>query len=304
MGTVARVRVWGPDSVTCARAVNRGFEALHRADSLMSTYRPDSDVSRLNGQQPNRWVSVDPHTYRVIDRAVRIAADTDGAFDPTVLPLMRLWGFRGGLPRMPTAFAVDSALVHVDYRKIEFDADDVRLRLGEGTAVDLGGIAKGYALELGEEGILSAGASAGTVDLGGNLIVFGPEANGPVAIQDPTRSDGTLGTIELEDASVATSGGYERYVTIDGRRYGHILDPRNGRPVAGVASVTVVGRDAALVDAVATAAYVMGVDDGLAFIASTEGIEGCVVWVDNGELRIEMTAGFREGFTRGGIELR
>ena len=145
--------------------------------------------------------------------------------------------------------------------------------------MDLGGIAKGYALELGEEGILSAGASAGTVDLGGNLIVFGPEANGPVAIQDPTRSDGTLGTIELEDASVATSGGYERYVTIDGRRYGHILDPRNGRPVAGVASVTVVGRDAALVDAVATAAYVMGVDDGLAFIASTEGIEGCVVWV-------------------------
>ena len=294
MGTLARVTAFGGDSVTCARAVDHGFDALHRVDSLMSTYRLDSDVSRLNAQEGSGWVSVDSDTYQVIERAVSIAKTTGGAFDPTVLPLMRLWGFRGGAPRLPSAVAIDSVLALVGYGRISFDARERRLRLDDGGAVDLGGIAKGYALAMAEERIREAGASAGTVDLGGNLIVFGPEAGGPIAIQDPSRPDGVLGTIELNDASVATSGGYEHYVTIDGRRLGHILDPRTGHPVAGVASVTVVGQDATLVDAAATAAFVMGVEAGLAFITSTGGIEGCFVLADeDGTLRLEMTPGFR-----------
>lgn len=297
MGTLARVTAFGGDSATCARAVDHGFAALHRVDSLMSTYRSDSDVSRLNAQHGGGWVSVDSDTYQVIERAVSIAKTTDGAFDPTVLPLMRLWGFRGGAPRLPSAVAIDSVLALVGYGRISFDARERRLWLDDGGAVDLGGIAKGYALAMAEERIREAGASAGTVDLGGNLIVFGPEASGPIAIQDPTRPGGVLGTIELDDASVATSGGYERYVTIDGRRFGHILDPRTGHPAGGVTSVTVVGQDATLVDAAATAAYAMGVETGLAFIMSTGGIEGCFVLVEGDEtLRFEMTPSFRKGF--------
>ncbi len=296
MGTLARVQAWGPDSVTCKRAIDRGFGALHRVDDLMSTYRTNSDVSRLNAEGSRGWVSVDTHTFAVVERAVRVAKATGGAFDPTVLPLMYLWGFRGGVTCIPTAGAIDSVLSGVGYQLISFDSAGSRLRLASPvTGVDLGGIAKGYSLGLSREAMLGEGAVAGTVDLGGNLMVFGEEAQGPVALQDPTRQEGVLGPLHVRDASVATSGGYERFVRIGGRRYGHILDPRSGQPVDAVASVTVVGPDEALVDAAATAAFVMGVEDGLAFITATEGIEGCFVLLDDeGRPYIKMTEGFGE----------
>jgi len=294
MGTTATVQAWAPDSEMAASAVDAAFAAFARVDSLMSTWRDDSALCSLNKSKPGQWTDVGGEVCQVLQQAKAVAAASEGAFDPTILPLVRVWGFRGGQAALPDSAGLAIALGAVNHRQLELDPESGRARLLEpGMAVDLGGIAKGYALDCAAAAMRQNGATGGVVDLGGNILAFGQGPSHQVGIVDPTREDRLLATIPLADASVATSGQYERFMTIEGRRYGHILDPRTGRPVPAGVSVTVVADKAILADALATAAVVLGMELGLDLLEGMPDVEGIIVNVDDdGVLDLVTTSGF------------
>ena len=292
MGTTARVQVWAPDSLTCQQSIDSVFAAFHRVDRTMSTYRSDSHLSVLNRDGHRGWVSIGPDLTEVLVQARAFSSLSSGAFDPTVLPLMTLWGFRGGEPRLPDQSEIKSTLESVGLFLLQLDRSSRRARFSRpGVSVDLGGIAKGYALDLGKRAAVAAGARSGLLDLGGNLLVFGKGASGEVGIQDPRSESRIVGRLLLEDQSVSTSGGYERSVTIEGKRYSHILDPRTGRPTDQVASATVVARDGATADALSTACAVSGTRACLEWVEGLQGVEAVMVWYDEGGIRMASSSG-------------
>ena len=294
MGTAAMVKVWAPDSGTAALAIEEAFAAFNRTDSLMSTWRDDSVLSKLNNSQAGQWVEVGPEVCGVLSEARKVAAASKGAFDPTVLPLVQLWGFREGAVALPDSLAMYSVLQTVGYDFLELDLPGGRARLlAAGAAVDLGGIAKGHALDCAALAMRKAGARGGVIDLGGNVLVFGKDPGRQVGIVDPHQENRLLASIPLADAAAATSGQYERYLTIKGRRYGHILDPRTGWPVSPGVSVTVVSDRAILADALATAAVVLGPEAGLALLEKTAGVEGVLAVSDGrGGFQLKTTSGY------------
>lgn len=267
----------------------------------MSTYKAESDLSRLNRDGASGWVAVDRDVVEVILASKRVHSLSRGAFDPTVLPLMRLWGFREGKPHRPSLTAITRTLDAVGLEHVSVDSVGGRVRYERlGVSLDLGGIAKGYALDVAKRAAIDAGAAAGQLDLGGNLLVFGSEASGRAAIQDPNSRDGVVGVIDLQDVSVATSGGYERYVEIEGKRYGHIIDPRTGYPAEGVASVTVVSDQAVIADALSTACYVMGRDACLEMVEEIDRVEALVLWLDGTDLKSGASRGLGLLWSEGG----
>lgn len=294
MGTTATVKAWAPASATAAGAVEAAYAAFDRVDSLMSTWRDDSVLSSLNRAGAGQWVTVGPEVMQVLQQARRVSLASQGAFDPTVLPLVRLWGFRGGEVAVPDSTRLASVLNTVDYHLLELEEDSHRARLlKEGMAVDLGGIAKGYALDSAAEAMRRSGALGGTIDLGGNILAFGQGPHRKVGIVDPAQTSLLLASVPLVDAAVATSGQYERFLTIDGNRYGHILDPRTGWPIPQGVSVTVVADQAIVADALATAAVVLGIDQGLALLEQTPGVEGIMAVPDGqGGFDLMTTSGF------------
>ena len=302
MGTTATVRAWAPDSGKATRAIDAAYAAFDRTDSLMSTWRHDSVLSKLNRSGAGLWVEVGPEVCQVLDEAKKVAEASGGAFDPTVLPLVHLWGFREGAAALPDSLALISVLQSVGHQLLELDLAGGRARLvAPGAAVDLGGIAKGYALDCAARAMRKAGAGGGVIDLGGNVLVFGKGPGRQVGIVDPQQPDHLLASIPLINAAAATSGQYERYLMIKGHRYGHILDPRTGWPVSPGLSVTVVSDRAIIADALATAVVVLGPESGLDLLEKTDGVEGILALADGrGGFVLKTTSGyasFREAHT-------
>jgi len=293
MGTTARVKVWAADSATCDLAVDAAFAALVTVDRDMSTYRSDSQLTRLNRDGAGGWVQVGEPLLEVLTASDRFSQLTNGAFDPTVFPLIHLWGFRDGPLRLPTDEEIERTLrVTTGIRHLVLDLENGRARFeSQGVSIDLGGIAKGYALDIARIAALEAGAFAGLVDLGGNLISFGKLADGLVAIQHPMRSGEILGSFRLAGESVATSGGYENFVTIKGKKFGHIIDPRTGHPASGTESVTIVAAQGMAADALSTACFVMGPEACLGLISELENTECVLVWLEGDSLNVRVSEG-------------
>jgi thiamine biosynthesis lipoprotein len=295
MGTLARVAAWASTPDRAGTAADAAWRTFDRVDSLMSTWRDDSVLMSLNRAPVGTWVDVGPEVASVLAAALEVAELSGGAYDPTVLPLVRLWGFRGGEPSEPSPGDLAGCLALVGYRRLEVDRTGGRARrLRAGVEVDLGGIAKGYALDAATRAMRRSGAESGALDLGGNLLVFGPEAAAEVGLRDP-RGAGVLAVLPLAEGAAATSGQYERFVMIGGSRFGHILDPRTGRPVPGNLSVTVLAPDAMRADALATAAVVLGPESGLALLEDLPDVEGLLVLVSpSGDPVLHPTTGLEE----------
>jgi len=292
MGTTARVKVWAEAAAVRDRALSDAFSALHIVDDEMSTYKPDSQISVLNRDGSSRWIRIGPRLTEVLGASIRFNRISSGAFDPSVLPLITLWGFRGGVPSLPEDSEIRGVLAATGLTNLELDSKKHQARFRKsGVSLDLGGIAKGYALDRAEMAAREAGAEAGIIDLGGNIVSFGEKAAGQIAIQHPLIPDEILGSILLRDRAVATSGGYEKYVTIAGRRYGHILDPRTGHPTRDVESVTVVAESGMTADALSTACFVLGPAACLELISRQDGAACVVAWIQGDTLAVESSPG-------------
>lgn len=302
MGTVAEVvpgaseRDRGREYAGIARRV---FDELN---AELSLYRTNSPLSRLNAAAGIEWVPIGPHLRRNLDLAVRYAELSQGTFDVTAGPLVRLWGFSAGAAPagVPSAEAIASAR-----EKVGID----NLRIGEGKAflarhgmtVDLGGIAKGYAVDVCWEELRRKGARNFLVNLGGNIRVSGGPESGRswrVGVRNPFDPAGGLaGTLELPDGmAVSTSGQYERFVTIDGKKYGHIIDPRSGRPAEGVAAVTVTGPTAADADGLDTGLFILGPLEGARVLRGLTNVAALFV-PDRQPAELLATSGFEQRFT-------
>lgn len=244
LDTIANIRASGRNSQS---AVEAAFARVREIDRTMSAYRADSDLN-------TRALHAD--TEFVLQKGLAYGALSDGLFDISILPLVQLWNVTGTAPRVPAEEELAEALKLVDYTKVRIE--NHTLLLEEGMAVDLGGIAKGYAADEAAAVLRSSGITDGVVDLGGNIVALGEKR---IGLRDPfSANDGDyMCVLEVADCAVVTSGSYERYFEQDGVRYHHILDPRTGKPAgSGLVSVTVVADNAIDGDALSTAFFIAG----------------------------------------------
>jgi thiamine biosynthesis lipoprotein len=282
MGTLVRVKAFGPEA---PETVAEAMEQLADMERLLSTNLASSDVSRVNDAGPKGTV-VSPLTEELLGEALRFADLTDGTFDPTVGPLVRLWGIGTEDARVPEKDEIKTALLRVGRNRVRIE-EGRRVFLAPGQALDLGGIAKGYAADRLRERLLAGGVSSGLIDLGGNILVFGNPPHGKlwrIGVQDPKEPrGGVLGVVELAGGSVVTSGVYERFFEREGVRYHHILDPCTGYPArSGLLAVTVLSSNSLEGDALSTALFVMGLERGMKLVESLDGVEALFVTEDGG----------------------
>jgi thiamine biosynthesis lipoprotein len=262
MGTWGSLTLVTSDSAAVADLAYETLKAFHRVDSLMSNWTDISEVARINREAGKKEITIHPEVATVLTHAQEVAGQSDGAFDVTVEPLVRLWGFLGGTPRVPKQEEITAVLERVGYGRLLFDADAQTLRFNrEDLRIDLGGIAKGYGVDQAADILRRAEVTDALIDLSGNMVALGNAAAHDgwwVGIRDPSGEYPYLARLNLHNEAVATSGDYEQFVDADGKRHGHILDPRTGWSAQGLSSVTVVTYEATVADAWATALFVLG----------------------------------------------
>lgn len=257
MGTY--VEVISPDK----EAADIVFNEIKRVEGLLSKYKEDSEISRLNRLGELR---VSQETFYILEKAKEFWQVSDGAFDVTIGPLVDLWGFTDKKFSFPEKEKIEDALAKVGFEKIILHPDDnvVKFKL-YGMRLDLGAVAKGYAVDCAVRKLRACGIKSCLINAGGQIYCLGDNSGRPwkVAIQDP-RSPGFKEYLELHDQAVATSGDYEQYFMHQGERYAHILNPKTGYPAdSGVVCVTVIAPDGLTADALATSIFVLGKDKGL-----------------------------------------
>ncbi|MGI5865272.1 MAG: FAD:protein FMN transferase [Myxococcales bacterium] len=277
-------------------AIQKAVGAVSAIERQMSVFLPDSELSRLNASATRARVAVSSELQRVLDESRRVHGLTDGAFDPTVGPLMSAWGFRQGRPTsLPRREALRASLERTGLKRVDSAASGVAFD-AEGLGLDFGGIAKGYGADRAAEALRAAGMS-GLVNVGGDIRSIGAQPNGEpwkIGVRNPVRAGEILASIELAPGqAVATSGTYEQRYSVEGREVTHILDPRSGEPVDGVVSATVVAATAMEADALATAACVLGADAALRLCGSMPGVEALFVARDGARYRVDATSGLK-----------
>lgn len=281
MGTEVRVYLWHDDEEQGQLAANAVFDEIARIEALMSTYMEDSEISAINRDGATAHVPAGEELYELIVRSLDISVLTGGAFDITYDSVGQYYDFRAG--KHPDEETLQESLPRIDYRLVEPRSSDRSIRfLAAGVRINLGGIAKGYAVERGVEVLRKFGVRNAIVTAGGDSRLLGDRRGLPwvVGIQDPRAGEQVALRIPLEDEAVSTSGDYERYFMENGKRYHHIIAPATGEPANGVRSATIVGPDAVMTDALSTSVFVMGVDRGLRLIAGLPDYEGIVIDAD------------------------
>jgi thiamine biosynthesis lipoprotein len=245
MGTVYTIVAYGDDANRLHAAVENASEEVRRLDQLLSNYVPASEWSQVNARAAERPVRVSPELFRLLAACVEYSRESDGAFDISVGPLMKVWGFYKGTGRFPHRVEIRGALAKVGYKNLVLDAKDNSVRFArEGVEIDPGGIGKGYAVDrmiavLKEDGITTAMVSAG----GSSIYGLGapPHERGwKCTIRDPKDASKTAAEVFLRDESLSTSGNYEKFFYAQGRIWSHIMDPRTGYPAEGMLAVSVV----------------------------------------------------------------
>lgn len=278
MGTEVSVHIWQESADEASTIIEDAFAEVARIEGLMSTYIAGSEISEINEGAAEAPVAAGEELLQLILRSLDISVLTRGAFDITYDSVGQYYDFRER--QRPDAATIEEKLGRIDFKLIEVDrlAGTVRF-LAPGVRINLGGIAKGYAVERAVALLRSRGIRHGIVTAGGDSRLLGDRLGQPfmVGIRDPRNDDLVALTIPLEDEAISTSGDYERYFEEDGKRYHHIIEPATGLPAGGVRSATIVGPDAVLTDALSTSVFVMGVDQGLTLISTLPDYEGIVI---------------------------
>jgi len=278
MGTEVSVHLWSDDPEAGRLALEAVFQEAARIDRLMSTYKDESEISRINREAAQGGVAAGDELFALIQRSLDISVLTHGAFDITFDSVGQHYDFRAR--QRPDPQTIEIERERIDYRLVKLDkaAGTVRF-LREGVRINLGGIAKGYVVERGIEILRRRGVQNAIVTAGGDSRLLGDRRGRPwmVGIRDP-RNDGQVAiSVPLADEAISTSGDYERYFDEDGVRYHHIIRPSTGEPAGGVQSATVFGPDAVLTDALSTSVFVMGVERGLTLIGRLPDYESIVI---------------------------
>ena len=277
MGTRAYIELWSDNSVQAQQLISDVQAEFERINQLMSPYIESSELSLLNREAAQHKVAVSAEMYALLQRAKAISAQSHGAFDITFASVGFYYDYRAH--KKPDAALLQQARQYVNYQSVELLKDRQVRYAQPGVKVDLGGIAKGYAVER-AIGILAAqGIEHGLVTAGGDTRLLGDKLGKPwlVAIKHPRQEDKYAAQLPLVNSAISTSGDYERYFIEDGVRYHHILDPKTGQSATGLLSVTVTGADTTQTDALSTTLFVLGLKNGMELIESIEGYEAVFI---------------------------
>jgi thiamine biosynthesis lipoprotein ApbE/Na+-translocating ferredoxin:NAD+ oxidoreductase RnfG subunit len=306
MGTFAEISAYSNDEERTGMAIEEALDEMERMDRIMSNYKGDSQLSQLNGTAGKSPVPCGGELLDVIAQSQYYSELSGGAFDITVSPIVALWGFFHEKGHIPSREEIAKLLPAVSYKNIVINKSSDPKKpstvffKNTQTQIDLGAIGKGYAVDKAMEVIKKHGVDNACINLGGNIYVLGtpPGKNAwKVGVQHPRKNDEILGYLELKNEATATSGDYERFFEIHGKRYSHIIDPRTGGPVSGIFAVTVAAPTGTQVDALSTSIFVLGPEKGFELLKRVPGANALMVREgENGTITIDMTEGFKEKF--------
>jgi thiamine biosynthesis lipoprotein len=283
MNTIAKITAIAPDKKTARLSIDSAFGKIYRLEKLMNRYDPNSQISKVNRLAAKEPIRVDKDLFDILQQSIYYSRKTDGAFDITVGPLVDLWKKCAEANSMPTEQQLAEVRGTVGYEKVILDANDFSVRfVVEGVSLDLGAIAKGFAADKAVEEMKRCGAVGGLVDIGGQIGCFGlTEKKGKwiVGIRNPAKAEDNqiIAKLAFSDKAVSTSGDYERFYKIGGKRFSHIFNPATEKNADQLASVTVIAANGTEADALATAVSVLGAEKGLEIIEKTENTEAIII---------------------------
>jgi FAD:protein FMN transferase len=282
MGNRFELTVISEDEAWAMDCIDAGVAEIRRIERLLTTYSEDSETSLINRHAGLAPVVVSRETFGLIERSVRLSRLTQGAFDVTYGSIdRRLWNFDTTMTSLPDKITAKKMVRLINYRNILLDDDHCTVMLKEkGMRIGFGGIGKGYAAEQAKKVMRTMGADSGIVNASGDLAVWGDQPDGSpwtIGIVDPNAKDRVFSYLNVTNMAVATSGNYEKYILVDGKRYSHTINPRTGLPVTGVKSVTIICPNAEFADALATPVMIMGIGPGLDMIDQLKNVEAIVI---------------------------
>lgn len=287
MGSRFDISVVADDSLRGQQYIDLAVAEISRIEKIISSWDPASQTSLINKNAGVQPVKVDPELFSLIERAIAISTLTDGAFDITYASMDRIWKFDGSMTAMPSEEDIKASVAKVGYQNIILnqDSNSVFLKL-PGMKIGFGAIGKGYAADRAKDLLMTKGVPAGIINASGDMNTWGTQPSGEawkVAITNPLNKNKVFALLPIRDAAVVTSGDYEKYVSFNGKRYSHIIDPKTGYPSQGIISVTVFAPKAELADALATSVFVMGIEVGMDRIEQLPGVE-CIIIDDKGKI--------------------
>jgi FAD:protein FMN transferase len=291
MGTAIRAELWHEDSAAAEAALDAVMEEMHRIDRAMSPFKPESELSRINREAAKAPVPISEEMYELLERSIEFSKSSNGAFDITFAGVGCMFDYRNGVK--PRAEEIAAALPGVDYRHLRLNRRTRTVQFARGgVRIDLGGIAKGYAVDNCIALLKARGVKQALVVAGGDSRVLGDRRGRPwmIGVRDPRRKDAMVAMMPLVDAAISTSGDYERYFEADGVRHHHILDPKTGVSASAVRSATIIGPDATTTEGISKSVFVMGPERGIRFAESLPGIDAVVIDADGD---MHTTAGLR-----------
>ena len=287
MGCGFRVVVVTDDQDNAEKYIDAAENEMHRIEKLISSWDPNSQTSEINRNAGLRPIKVDKELFDLIERAQKISKLTDGAFDISYASMDRIWKFDGSMTEMPSQEKIKASVSNVGYQNIILDPNEHTVFLSKkGMKIGFGAIGKGYAADKAKALLQGKGVTAGIINASGDMNTWGKQPDGSpwyVAITNPLNKKNAFAKLPVIDQSVVTSGNYEKYVEFDGKRYGHIINPKSGMPTSGIISVSIFAPSAELADALATSVFVMGIEAGLDRINQLPQIE-CIIIDDQGDI--------------------
>ncbi len=287
LGSPFEISVVANDSVQAVFYTELAISELKRIENLISDWIPTTQISLVNQNAGITPVKVDKEVFELVDRAIKISKLTDGAFDISYASMDKIWKFDGSMKSMPTAETIKKSVEKVGYQNIILNEKDTTIFLKiQGMKLGLGGIGQGYIADKIKEVLKANGCIAGLVNVSGDINTWGKQPDGKdwtVGIVNPLNKNKVFATFPLNDSAVETSGSYEKYVTFNGKRYSHIIDPRTGYPASGIVSVSVFAKQTELADALATGIFVLGIEVGLDLVNQLKGI-GCIIVDEKGAI--------------------
>jgi FAD:protein FMN transferase len=288
MGNRFEITVVDDDASRAAALIEDAVEEIRRIEKLLTTFSEDSETNLINRYAGIAPVAVDKEVFSLIQRSIRISALTQGAFDITYGSIdKKLWNFDQQMTELPDAETARKLVRLINYRNIILDEKQCTVFLKEkGMRIGFGGIGKGYAAERAKWLLLQKGVKSGVVNAAGDLTAWGSQPNGKpwtIGIADPDAAHHPFSSLAITGMAVATSGNYEKFVLIDGKKYSHTIDPKTGLPVSGIKSVTIICPNAEIADAMATPVMIMGVKVGMNMINQMQHM-ACIIIDDNNKI--------------------
>ena len=278
MGTAIRVELWCDEGVDGEAAIDAVMAEMHRIDRCMSPHKPDSELCRINRDAGSQSVPLSAEMFGLIERALAFSELSDGAFDISYASVGQLYDYRAGVG--PTDAQTEAARAAIGHRHLHLDRATRSLRFGRpGMRIDLGGFAKGHAVDNGIAILRRRGIAHAIVTAGGDSHVLGDRRGRPwtIAVRDPRRPGEVVALLPLEDTAISTSGDYERFFERNGQRCHHLIDPRTGKSPSALHSVTILAADGLTTEALSKSVFVLGVEAGLRLVESQPDVDAVLI---------------------------